>query len=118
MPPEISEALQEERLQLQRMRYVSLLEGATLIVLVFGAVPLKHLLGYAVATAIMGPIHGLAFLFYIWMLIQTVSGGNWAARETVHLLIGAFIPFGAFANERLLRRKERALGAAPSPVVR
>lgn len=110
MPSQMSQDLPNERAQLRRMRYVSLLEGTTLIALVFGAVPLKHVMGYAVATTIMGPIHGMAFLFYIWMLIQTMSGGNWSTRDTAWLIVGAVIPFGAFANERLLRRKEMRLG--------
>jgi integral membrane protein len=99
----------QERGQLRRMRYVSLLEGTTLVTLVFVAVPLKHLGGYPAATAILGPIHGAAFLFYVWMLSQTISAGDWATREIVRMIAAAFIPFGAFANERALKRKEDAM---------
>lgn len=102
----------DERAQLRRMRYVSLLEGTTLLVLVFLAVPIKYLMGYPIATSIMGPIHGTAFLLFVWMLIQTVSGGDWRKGEITRLLLAAFIPFGGFANERFLRRKEAALTSA------
>ena len=95
--------------QLRRMRYVSLLEGTTLVALVFVAVPLKHVFGYPAATAILGPIHGAAFLLYVWMLAQTISAGDWAKREIVRMIAAAFIPFGAFANERALKRKEDAM---------
>lgn len=91
------------------MRAASLAEGITLVLLVLVAVPLKHLAGYPAATAFMGPIHGLAFLIYVWMLIQTTSGGGWSKSETLRLMIAAFIPFGAFANERALARREAAL---------
>ncbi len=74
---------QEERGQLRRMRVVSVIEGSTLLVLVFVAVPLKHLGGYPIATAIMGPVHGMAFLLYVWMLIQTVSGAAFPRREAL-----------------------------------
>lgn len=102
----------EERKQLRWMRAVSLLEGSTLVLLVLVAVPLKHLAGFPVATALMGPIHGMAFLLYVWMLIQTVSGGGWSRSETARMVIAAFIPFGAFVNERALARRQAAL---PTP---
>jgi len=102
----------EELTQLRRMRAVSLLEGSTLLLLLLVAVPLKHLAGASVATHIMGPIHGLAFLAYLWMLIQTVSGGGWSRSETTRLVVAALIPFGAFVNERALARRQAMLGGS------
>lgn len=99
----------EERKQLRWMRTASLLEGSTLVLLVLLAVPLKHLAGFPMATAIMGPIHGMAFLLHVWMLIQTVSGGGWSRSETTRMMMAAFIPFGAFVNERALARRQAAL---------
>jgi len=103
---------QEERSQLRRMRVVSMIEGSTLLVLVFIAVPLRHLGGYPIATAIMGPVHGMAFLLYVWMLIETVSGAAFPRRDVVRMLVAAFIPFGAFFNERILRRRQALLATA------
>ena len=99
----------DERDQLRRMRWVSLLEGTTLVALVFVAVPLKHFGGYPAATSLVGPVHGMAFLLYVWMLVQTISAGDWSRGEIARLLLAAFIPFGAFVNERALRRKEATL---------
>jgi integral membrane protein len=104
--------LAEELGQLRRMRLVSLIEGITLLALIFIAVPLKHLGGYRIATAVMGPIHGMAFLLYVWMLIQTVSGGGLPKRDVVCMVVAAFIPFGAFFNERALRKRQTVLAAS------
>jgi integral membrane protein len=101
----------EQRLQLRRMRQLSMVEGSTLIVLIFIAVPLKHLGGYPQATAIMGPIHGVAFVVYAWMLIQTVVSGEWSRTEILRLAIAALVPFGAFFNQRVLKEKDAALAA-------
>ena len=90
--------------QLRRMRLVSVLEGMTLVILIFVAVPLRHLGGYRVATMVMGPIHGVAFLLYVWMLIQTISGGSVTKDDSLRLIAYAFVPFGAFFNERILRK--------------
>lgn len=105
MPQDIA----EEHAQLGRMRIASLLEGITLLLLVFVAVPLKYLADLPMSTRIMGPVHGLAFLLYVWMLIQTVSGGDWSRKAIVRMVVAAFIPFGAFLNERALARRQAAL---------
>jgi integral membrane protein len=102
----------EELGQLRRMRLASIAEGCTLLVLVFVAVPLKHLGGHPIATAIMGPVHGLAFLLYIWTLIQTVSGADFSRPEVVRMVLAAFIPFGGFVNARALRRRQALLASA------
>jgi integral membrane protein len=102
----------EELSQLRRMRIVSLIEGSTLLLLLGVAVPLKHVAGIVLATRIMGPVHGLAFLAYLWMLIQTVSGGGWSRSETMRLALAALIPCGAFINERALARRLARLEAA------
>jgi integral membrane protein len=107
-PQQRAEALS----RLRRMRAVSLLEGSTLLLLLLVAVPLKHVAGLPIATRIMGPIHGLAFLTYGWMLIRNVAGGGWSRADIVRLSIAALIPFGAFINERALARRQARLAAS------
>ena len=96
-----------ERAQLRRLRLASLAEGATLILLVGIAVPLKHLAGQPLGVRVMGPVHGLMVLTYLWTVVQTVSGGGWTAREIARLLIAGLLPFGALLNMPLLRAKMR-----------
>ena len=104
-----------ERIWLRRLRFASLFEGATLGVLVCVAVPLKHLAGVPVAIAIMGPIHGIAFIVYVWLSIyvlsggSVLSGGDWRRADAARLLVPAFIPFGALYTIGFLRAKEAAL---------
>lgn len=103
-------AEQEEDIdQLKWMRFASICEGSTLILLLVIAVPLKHLAGFPIAVRVMGPIHGLAFVFYFYTLIQTISGGRWRHSEVMLMIVVAFIPFGAFFNERRLARRARSL---------
>lgn len=100
-----------ELAQLRRMRLASLFEGTTLVMLVCLAMPLKYMAGYPAATQIVGSVHGFAFLIYVWVVINTVSGGGWRTTEVLRLLISAFIPFGAFFNIGFLRRKAAAVAA-------
>lgn len=98
--------------QIGRMRAASLLEATTLASLVFIAMPLKHVFGMPVVVSIAGPIHGLAFLYYLWMLIRSHFQFGWSAREWVRMILCAFVPLAGFVNERLLKSRQDALAAA------
>lgn len=95
--------------QIWRLEAASLVEGSTLVLLLFVAVPLKHLGGWPAASSVLGPVHGLAFLFYVWTAIETASGGGWTRREVARLLLVAFVPFGGFANLPFIQRKAACL---------
>lgn len=101
-----------ERQLIRGLRKAALLEGSTLLILLFIALPLNHLAGYPIATAIMGPIHGIAFLVYLGLLVQSQTARGWTPGDRLMLFIAAFIPFGAFASGRALKRKEQALSFA------
>ncbi|NDL61571.1 DUF3817 domain-containing protein [Enterobacteriales bacterium SAP-6] len=105
----------QELTLLKRLHLASLVEGSTLAILVCVAVPLKHLAGYPQVTAMMGPIHGLAFLFYAWMVINTASGGMWRKAQVARLLILAFIPFGTFFNVGTIKRRAAGPGVDDAP---
>ena len=90
---------------LSRLRFLGLLEGCTLLILVVIAVPLRHLAGFPIATRIMGPIHGLVFILYLVALIDCISGGAWTPREMARGAIACLIPFGTFLNDGLIKRK-------------
>ncbi|VUD64411.1 hypothetical protein TDB9533_03309 [Thalassocella blandensis] len=85
------------------IRYVLIAESITLLILVFIAVPLKHLAGLPTATKIAGSIHGIVFLYFLWILIRAYSSGLLPWRLCLRLLIGSVIPFGGLFNERWLR---------------
>jgi integral membrane protein len=91
------------------LRVASLLEAATLAALVLIAVPMKYLANIGVATRIMGPIHGAAFLFYLWALLQMTSIGGWRPVEVLRMFLVACIPLAGFLNQPWLTRKLRAL---------
>lgn len=94
---------------MRRLELVSFVEATTLLLLLCVAVPLKHVAGIESAVHVMGPVHGVAFLAYVWTVIQTVSGGGWTRGETARLLVGAVVPFGGFLNLRFLARRAASL---------
>ena len=86
------------------LRRAAILEAWTLILLFGVAMPLKYLAGMDRATSIMGSIHGLAFMVFLWFVIRSWAEGiiNWLG--TARLVLGAFIPGAGFINERWLRK--------------
>ncbi|WP_242488291.1 DUF3817 domain-containing protein [Pseudomonas sp. TH34] len=93
---------------LRQLRYAALLEGTTLIVLLGVAVPLKHLIDYPVAVKIMGPLHGLAFLLYCWLVINAATSERWRGAELFCALGSALIPLGGFFAARHFRHQQNA----------
>ena len=83
---------------LRTLRLASLGEGATLLLLVLIAVPLKRLAGMPEAVSVMGPIHGAAFLLYLAVVFKNLSARrinqqDWpsAARELRRWVYGGGI---------------------------
>lgn len=110
--PHCDDALHLELMQLRRLELLSMLEATTLAALVSIAVPLKYLGHDPLAVQILGPLHGLAFLTYVWTALQTVSGGGWSSRAATRLFLTAFIPFAGFTTPAFLRKRAASLTSA------
>jgi integral membrane protein len=92
--------------KLGRLRLVSLLEGISLLVLVFIAVPAKYLYDSPALVKTLGPVHGLLFL---WFVINTLSVGveyRWRFKTTTwKVLVACMVPFGTFYIDRKILSK-------------
>lgn len=98
--------------QIRKLRVVSFVEASTLLILLLIAMPLKYGFGYPLATRIMGPVHGAAFIAYVWSVIAMVSGADWPRREVAKLILAAFFPFGGFLTAGMLRRRQAIAATA------
>jgi integral membrane protein len=80
-----------------RLRILAFLEGVSLLILIFIAVPLKYIYGNPALVKVVGQIHGILFLLFV---VNTLSVGveqNWKFRTTtLKVLIACVIPFGTF----------------------
>lgn len=106
-----NEQIELELRQLRRLEIASIVEATTLVLLVGLAVPFKYLAGLPEGVRLMGPVHGLAFCYYVWTVVQTVAGGDWRPVEWLRLAITAFVPIAGYTNVGLIRRKALALTA-------
>lgn len=93
---------------LLRLRWMSWLEGTTLLLLIGVAVPLKRLAGWPQGVSLLGPVHGIAFLFYIGLVLWTTRSPYWTFSERLQLLLASLVPLGAWMLSGLFKRKARA----------
>ena len=94
-----------------RLRLLAVLEGSSLLVLVFVSLPLKHIYGITQISTVLGPIHGILFLLFV---VNTISVGieyNWKFRQTTwKVLLACFIPFGTFyIDQKILKPQQEQL---------
>ena len=93
--------LQFFKTNIGRLRLLALLEGASLLVLIFIAVPLKYIFHYAKVSEFMGPLHGALFILFVLNTLSVAVERQWKFKQTTwKLLVACFIPFGTFYIDR------------------
>lgn len=93
-----------------RLRIIGFLEGISLLVLLFVAVPLKYAFGEPFLTRIMGTIHGALFLLFIFNTISVGVEQNWKFKDTTwKVLLACIIPFGTFYIDAKILSKIKVL---------
>lgn len=85
------------------LRTVAMIEAVAFLALLFVAVPLKHLAGIPGPVLVLGPIHGIAYLAYVWLIGREAVERDWPPARTVRLIIAGLIPFAPFFIVRSLR---------------
>jgi integral membrane protein len=90
---------------LRRLRVVALLEGASFLVLLFIAMPLKYLAGLPLAVRIVGSVHGLLFVIFVAALIHVSITREWPFRRSLIAFVSSIVPFGTFVFDRSLRQE-------------
>ena len=87
---------------ISRMRLTGWIEGASLLVLVGIAVPLKYFADLPMAVRVVGPFHGFFFAIYCLLLADVWQRYSWSVKKTLTFFVAALIPFGVFVVDRRL----------------
>lgn len=85
---------------LKAFRILGWFEGASMLILLFIAMPMKYMMDIPLATRIVGSIHGALFVAYVAMALQMMTTFKWPLSTLVKSFIGAVLPFGTFVFER------------------
>jgi len=89
-----------------RLRVIGFLEGLSLLFLFFVAMPMKYYLNNPIASKIMGPIHGILFILFIFNTLSVGIEHKWKfATTTWKVLVACIIPFGTFYIDKKILSK-------------
>lgn len=89
-----------------RLRLIGYIEGLSLLVLLFIAVPLKYAASDPSLSKIMGPLHGALFLLFIFNTLSVGVEQQWKFRQTTYkVMLACIIPFGTFYIDRKILSK-------------
>ncbi|KZE80972.1 DUF3817 domain-containing protein [Myroides marinus] len=87
---------------LKTFKFIALLEGISLLVLLFIAMPLKYWLDKPEMVSKVGMAHGVLFILYIVMATVLKNDEKWSWKKYGLICIASVIPFGTFVMEKKL----------------
>lgn len=82
-----------------RFRHIARAEGVSFLLLLFIAMPLKHIWDMPLAVRYVGWAHGLLFVGYWVAAIPLFTRLKWDAERIVGLGAASVLPFGTFVME-------------------
>ena len=86
-------------------RYISVLEGVSLLVLLGIAMPLRYMLDLPMMVKIVGMFHGVLFVAYVLFALLFTKRAKWSFLELTWIVLLSVIPFGTFyADAKYLKR--------------
>ncbi|HEX8314154.1 MAG TPA: DUF3817 domain-containing protein [Flavisolibacter sp.] len=91
------------------LRKVGLMEGISLLVLLFIAMPLKYIWDQPGAVKIVGWIHGALFVLFMLLVLRVYDQRSWPFKKVIIAFIAAFLPFGTFVFDKQLKEEENTL---------
>mgnify|MGYP000441069397 CR=1 FL=1 len=89
----------------EALRRVGLIEGWSFLILLFIAVPLKHLMGMPIGVKIVGPIHGFLFMWFLYQLYLFHKEYDYGIKFTLMAFVTSIIPFGTFYLDKKLKEE-------------
>jgi len=81
-------------------------EGYSYLLLLFVAMPMKYALGIAIATKIVGMIHGILFITFLILLATASKEAQFKTKDIALFFIASLIPFGTFYTKKKIQAYE------------
>ncbi|HEY9006655.1 DUF3817 domain-containing protein [Ohtaekwangia sp.] len=91
---------------LGRLRVVAFLEGISFLVLLGIAMPLKYMASNPEPVRFVGMAHGVLFIAYVLLLIQTTIAYKWTVGKSALAFVASLLPFGTFIADKKLFRED------------
>ena len=85
---------------LKLFKIIAFLEGASLLLLLFFAMPMKYYFQEPIFVKTIGMAHGVLFVIYIILAIMAKIELNWSFKKTGIICLASVLPFGTFYVEK------------------
>lgn len=85
---------------LRFFKIIAFLEGVSLLLLLFVAMPLKYMYDKPEMVRMVGMAHGLLFIGYIVLASMLKMEENWSMKKFLIVCVASVIPFGTFYVEK------------------
>jgi len=95
--------IEKMRKVLVRLRWMSLIDAVTYVLLVGIAMPLKYAAGMPMAVTVVGMVHGLVWMMLMWLLMRTRFETDWPSSRLWILGIAALLPVVPFFLDRRVK---------------
>jgi integral membrane protein len=90
----------------QHLRKIAWLEGASLLLLLFVAMPLKYVWQRPEFVKVVGSVHGFLFILFAATLYGSKEERRWSGAVILLGLVAASLPFGTvWFDRRFLRAR-------------
>lgn len=90
---------------LKAFRMLSLIEGASLIILLFVAMPAKYHFGYFDIIFYAGMTHGILWMSYFTFSLPLSHKQGWSVAFWTLVLVASIIPFACFFLDGKLKEE-------------
>jgi integral membrane protein len=91
------------------LRKIGIAEGASFLILLLIAMPLKYAFGIPEAVKIMGSAHGFFFVAYVGLAYYAKEVYNWPFKRFLLAFVSAWLPLGTFFFDGRLKIEEQRI---------
>lgn len=88
------------------MRTVGIWEGISFLLLLFVAMPLKYFAGFPKAVSVVGMIHGVLVVAFIYTIINAIMSSGLPVKKGIIAFLASLLPFGTFFLDKLVFEKK------------
>jgi len=85
----------------RRFHWVAYAEGASFLILLLIAMPLKYWAGLPMAVRVVGLSHGVLFVAYVVLICEALGAGRFSLRTAGLAFLASLLPFGPFVFAQL-----------------
>lgn len=90
------------------LRTVGTVEGSSLLLLLFVAMPLKYLAGQPLAVSVVGSAHGVLWIVYLGFLAAAWKRLDWSFGTLFLGGVASVLPFGPWFFHNYLDRQSKS----------